>query len=69
MDKYKIMLRKLCRDDDVRELIDECRMSYIEDRENFFLTEGRYPEERDLLAKLSFDLNLTLNIMMEESKQ
>ena len=59
------MLDKFTGNSELLKLIEECILDDIRQREIYYLSNGRYPQQRDLLMKLKFDLNIN---MMKEAK-
>ena len=53
---YDELLTKFSGNYDLFELIKWCILDWQEERELFFQMNGKYPEERNLLMKLKFDL-------------
>lgn len=54
--KYKKLLEKYCYDTDIFELIEQCILDEAGCREAEFVRSGRYPERRELIMKLKYDL-------------
>lgn len=54
--KYDELLSKFCGNTELLELIKWCVLDWEEERELFFERYGKYPEQRNLLMKLKFDL-------------
>ena len=48
---------KYCKDDDLIELINQCIIHDLEEREQKFEISNKYPEQRDRLMKLKSDLD------------
>lgn len=55
-DEYVRTLSKFASDCDILILLDECIKDSLREREIFFVTQGRYPDTRNELMKLKFDL-------------
>lgn len=55
--KYGKLLVKYCKDDDLIELINQCIIHDLEEREQKFEISNKYPEQRDRLMKLKSDLD------------
>ena len=55
--KYGKLLVKYCKDDELIELINQCIIHDLEEREQKFEISSKYPEQRDRLMKLKNDLN------------
>lgn len=54
--KYEIYLEKLKGNQDLIDLIDLCLLDWENYCEGFYRVNGHYPEQRELLTKLKFDL-------------
>lgn len=55
--KYGKLLVKYCKDDELIELINQCIIHDLEEREQKFEISNKYPEQRDRLMKLKSDLD------------
>lgn len=54
--KYDELLNNFYGNYELLELIKWCILDWEEEREVFFQRNGKYPEQRNLLMKLKFDL-------------
>lgn len=66
--KYGKLLVKYCKDDELTELINQCIIHDLEDREQKFESSGRYPEYRDRLMKLKSDLDNMRDYLLKQTE-
>ena len=58
MDKYGELLNLYCSDNNLLLLIDCLRKESEREMEIHFIEHGKYPEQRNLISKLLFDLDI-----------
>ncbi|WP_335941825.1 hypothetical protein [Fusobacterium polymorphum] len=66
--KYDDFLAKYAGDNELLELIKWCVLDWEETKENYYQNYGKYPEQRNLLIKLKFDLVNKKNEIIESMK-
>jgi len=66
-DKYSGFLRKKCTDKVLIDLLKALKESWLIERETYYVTNGNYPADRNLLDKLLVDL-ITAKTKLEEDK-
>ena len=57
--EYEKLLKEFCMNENIFNLIEQCILDEYGKRETHYITNGKYPEERNLLMKLKADLIVT----------
>lgn len=55
--KYEYFMRMFCNNNEVRAFLQLAKVQNDLDREKFYQTHGKYPEPRDLVSKMLFELD------------
>lgn len=63
--KYTSLLLKFCGDKDLINLLEQCIIDNIRETEDLYKRGGKYPEKRNLLDKLIYDLETTRKTVIE----
>lgn len=64
--KYEYYLRQYCNNNDVRAFLQLAKVQYDLDRERYYSTHGKYPEPRDLISKMLYELDIYYADKMEQ---
>lgn len=65
--KYQELLIKFCKNNELTELIKECILDLEKAEEVFYMENKKYPEQRNSLMKLMYDLEQTEVILNQQA--
>lgn len=66
---YIKLLKKYCVDGNLINLINRCIIDEEREREEHYLETGKYPEERNMLNKLKFDLLTSKKVLEAKAER
>lgn len=65
--RYKELLIKFAKNEELKELFDLARLDDVREREIYYSTHKSYPEHRDLVGKILIDL-YTVEVALDNKK-